>query len=177
MSDLPVGLDKYHAPQWLGARASRRFHVMAKPAGSACNLDCTYCFYLGKQKLAGGPGGGHMHDDVLEQARADLGVAVAEPAPDAVLGLPAQTPMSALHVSVSQSTSADSMPARASRSPITPRAKSCTAAMKRTAPRMSDWMCPALSPFSIQSARKGIHAASAARPTMIPAVKKTRSGS
>jgi uncharacterized protein len=62
-----VGLDKYHAPQWLGTRASRRFHVMAKPAGSACNLDCTYCFYLGKQKLAGGPGGGHMHDDVLER--------------------------------------------------------------------------------------------------------------
>jgi uncharacterized protein len=62
-----AGLDKYHAPQWLGTRASRRFHVMAKPAGSACNLDCTYCFYLGKQKLAGGPGGGHMHDDVLER--------------------------------------------------------------------------------------------------------------
>ena len=66
MDVLHVGLDKYHAPQWLGARASRRFHVMAKPAGSACNLDCTYCFYLSKRKLPGGPGGGHMHDDVLE---------------------------------------------------------------------------------------------------------------
>jgi uncharacterized protein len=40
---------------------------MAKPAGSACNLDCGYCFYLSKQHLSGGPGGGHMHDDVLEQ--------------------------------------------------------------------------------------------------------------
>jgi len=40
---------------------------MAKPAGSACNLDCTYCFYLSKQKLAGGPGGGHMDDELLEQ--------------------------------------------------------------------------------------------------------------
>jgi uncharacterized protein len=60
-------LDKYHAPQWLGARASRRFHVMAKPAGSACNLDCAYCFYLSKQKLAGGPGGGHMDDELLER--------------------------------------------------------------------------------------------------------------
>ena len=29
------GLDKYSAPQWLGARAHRRFHVMAKPAGAA----------------------------------------------------------------------------------------------------------------------------------------------
>ena len=65
--DGPVSLDRYSAPQWLGARATRRFHVMAKPAGSACNLDCTYCFYLSKQSLADGPGGGHMHDDVLER--------------------------------------------------------------------------------------------------------------
>jgi len=63
----PASLDKYHAPQWLGARAKRRFHVMVKPAGSACNLDCGYCFYLHKQHLPGGPGGGHMHDDVLER--------------------------------------------------------------------------------------------------------------
>jgi len=62
-----LGLDKYHAPQWLGARASRRFHVMAKAAGSACNLDCTYCFYLSKRTLPGGPGAGHMDDEVLER--------------------------------------------------------------------------------------------------------------
>jgi len=62
-----TAVDKYHAPQWLGARAVRRFHVMAKPAGSACNLDCTYCFYLAKDRLAGGPGSGHMSDDVLER--------------------------------------------------------------------------------------------------------------
>ncbi|HEX9206844.1 MAG TPA: anaerobic sulfatase maturase [Steroidobacteraceae bacterium] len=67
MEERPSSLDKYHAPQWLGARASRRFHVMVKPAGSACNLDCTYCFYLSKQKLPGGPGGGHMDDEVLER--------------------------------------------------------------------------------------------------------------
>ncbi len=65
--DQYVNVDKYHAPQWMGARAQRRFHVMAKPAGSACNLDCTYCFYLSKQTLPDGPGGGHMHDDVLER--------------------------------------------------------------------------------------------------------------
>ena len=40
---------------------------MVKPAGSACNLDCTYCFYLSKQTLPGGPGGGHMDDEVLER--------------------------------------------------------------------------------------------------------------
>jgi len=22
------------------------FHVMAKPTGAACNLDCAYCFFL-----------------------------------------------------------------------------------------------------------------------------------
>jgi uncharacterized protein len=49
----------------------RRFHVMAKPAGSACNLDCSYCFYLSKQDLPGGPGGGHMHDDLLERFVSD----------------------------------------------------------------------------------------------------------
>jgi len=59
-------IDKYAAPQWLGERATRRFHVMVKPAGSACNLDCTYCFYLSKATLPGGPGRGKMHDDVLE---------------------------------------------------------------------------------------------------------------
>ena len=26
-------------------------HVMAKPSGSVCNIDCHYCFYLEKEKL------------------------------------------------------------------------------------------------------------------------------
>ncbi|MEQ8186395.1 MAG: anaerobic sulfatase maturase [Candidatus Eremiobacterota bacterium] len=30
---------------------SHAFHVMAKPAGSACNLHCDYCFFLKKEKL------------------------------------------------------------------------------------------------------------------------------
>jgi uncharacterized protein len=29
----------------------KAFHIMAKPAGSACNLFCDYCFYLKKEKL------------------------------------------------------------------------------------------------------------------------------
>ncbi|MEK7410721.1 MAG: anaerobic sulfatase maturase, partial [Actinomycetota bacterium] len=27
------------------------FHVMAKPSGSTCNIDCTYCFFLSKNAL------------------------------------------------------------------------------------------------------------------------------
>jgi len=27
------------------------FHVLAKPTGSICNLDCTYCFFLSKEQL------------------------------------------------------------------------------------------------------------------------------
>ena len=64
MTDAPP--DKYHVPQWLGDKAVRRFHAMAKPAGATCNLDCTYCFYLSKHDLAGGPGRGAMDDEVLE---------------------------------------------------------------------------------------------------------------
>lgn len=29
----------------------RAFHVMAKPAGAQCNLDCRYCFYMPKAVL------------------------------------------------------------------------------------------------------------------------------
>jgi uncharacterized protein len=47
--------------------APQRFHVMAKPAGSACNLACRYCFYLAKGDLPGGPGVGRMADDVLDR--------------------------------------------------------------------------------------------------------------
>src|SRR5262245_35096776 len=27
------------------------FHIMTKPVGTICNLDCKYCFYLEKEKL------------------------------------------------------------------------------------------------------------------------------
>lgn len=41
------------------------FHVMAKPSGARCNLDCKYCFYLEKEGLY--PKGGlRMSDEVLE---------------------------------------------------------------------------------------------------------------
>ncbi|MGA2049378.1 MAG: anaerobic sulfatase maturase [Terracidiphilus sp.] len=43
------------------------FHIMAKPHGPICNLDCTYCYYLEKENLYGASGREfRMADDVLE---------------------------------------------------------------------------------------------------------------
>jgi uncharacterized protein len=42
------------------------FHVMSKPIGPICNLDCTYCFYLEKEKLYAGKSEWKMADEVLE---------------------------------------------------------------------------------------------------------------
>lgn len=33
------------------SRTPSSFHVMAKPTGAICNLDCSYCFYLSKARL------------------------------------------------------------------------------------------------------------------------------
>ena len=30
------------------------FNLMVKPAGSLCNLDCSYCYYLDKAEIYGG---------------------------------------------------------------------------------------------------------------------------
>ena len=59
--------DKYDQPLLLGNQSSRRFHAMAKPGGSRCNLDCDYCYYLSKETLPNGPGAGRMSDEVLDQ--------------------------------------------------------------------------------------------------------------
>jgi len=39
-------MDKYHAPMLFGKVGERRFHAMAKPTGSTCNLDCTSRLHL-----------------------------------------------------------------------------------------------------------------------------------
>lgn len=42
------------------------FHLLAKPSGAACNLDCAYCFFLDKEALY--PGSKfRMREDMLEQ--------------------------------------------------------------------------------------------------------------
>ncbi len=37
--------------QALSNSAPPRFHLLVKPSGSTCNLDCTYCFFLSKEAL------------------------------------------------------------------------------------------------------------------------------
>jgi uncharacterized protein len=47
------------------AEARTAFHLLAKPTGAICNLDCSYCFFLSKEMLY--PGSRfRMADDVLE---------------------------------------------------------------------------------------------------------------
>src|SRR5580765_2830096 len=33
------------------AQSPHAFHLLAKPTGSTCNIDCTYCFFLSKEAL------------------------------------------------------------------------------------------------------------------------------
>lgn len=44
----------------------RRVHVMIKPTGARCNLDCTYCYYLSKEELLGRPEDWRISDETLE---------------------------------------------------------------------------------------------------------------
>jgi uncharacterized protein len=39
------------APTTWPQNAPSYFHVLGKPSGATCNLDCTYCFFLSKEKL------------------------------------------------------------------------------------------------------------------------------
>lgn len=42
------------------------FHILTKPVGPICNLDCKYCFYLEKEALYPQVSKWAMTDDVLE---------------------------------------------------------------------------------------------------------------
>ena len=49
----------------MAALSPARFHVLSKPTGSLCNLDCSYCFFLDKEALY--PGSRfRMTDEILE---------------------------------------------------------------------------------------------------------------
>jgi uncharacterized protein len=46
-------------------QSPRSFHLLAKPTGATCNLDCKYCFFLSKEMLY--PGSRfRMADELLE---------------------------------------------------------------------------------------------------------------
>jgi uncharacterized protein len=53
-------------PQSPSPDAPPAFHLLSKPTGAACNLDCAYCFFLDKEVLY--PGSKfRMSDSILEQ--------------------------------------------------------------------------------------------------------------
>lgn len=47
--------------------ARRPFHLLTKPVGPICNLDCKYCFYLEKENLYPGENQWRMSDPLLEE--------------------------------------------------------------------------------------------------------------
>lgn len=69
MRSIPTSvssLDEYPiAPSARPRAAPSYFHILAKPTGAICNLDCAYCFFLSKEMLY--PGSRfRMADDLLE---------------------------------------------------------------------------------------------------------------
>ena len=62
---MTTGNEQRAAPGLLPAGTPPSFHLLAKPTGAICNLDCTYCFFLSKEALY--PGSSfRMADDLLE---------------------------------------------------------------------------------------------------------------
>ena len=62
---LPEMRNTPEPPKVWPRNAPSYFHVLAKPTGAICNLDCKYCFFLSKDALY--PGSKfRMSDDVLE---------------------------------------------------------------------------------------------------------------
>ena len=57
----------YEVVLLMGFPASTQFHVMAKPIGPLCNLDCTYCYYLSKADLLEHRGGYQIAESVLDE--------------------------------------------------------------------------------------------------------------
>lgn len=51
----------------VSARLPGHFHLLTKPIGPLCNLDCKYCFYLEKEKLYPEERQWRMTDEVLEE--------------------------------------------------------------------------------------------------------------
>ena len=49
------------------AMPPRAFHIMTKPSGAICNLDCKYCYFLSKEMMY--PGSRfRMADELLKHS-------------------------------------------------------------------------------------------------------------
>src|SRR4051794_21950510 len=59
-------VSKECSPAMATANVPTAFHIMTKPIGPICNLDCKYCFYLEKENLYPDKHRWQMPDDVLE---------------------------------------------------------------------------------------------------------------
>lgn len=66
MPQSPVAIDEKLTAGPKHELASAPFHVMTKPIGPICNLDCEYCFYLEKENLFAANEKWRMSDEVLE---------------------------------------------------------------------------------------------------------------
>ena len=49
------------------SRSFREFQIFAKPAGANCNLNCSYCYYLEKEKLFPEKSNLRMPYNILEE--------------------------------------------------------------------------------------------------------------
>jgi uncharacterized protein len=65
--DAAAAPERSHRP----LTATSAFHVMAKPSGPICNLDCEYCFFLSKEALYPGDRF-RMSDETLDAYLAQL---------------------------------------------------------------------------------------------------------
>ena len=65
MRETSDGLGDIGAPA-VPSATPPAFHLLAKPTGSVCNLDCAYCFFLEKEKLYPGARS-RMDDELLER--------------------------------------------------------------------------------------------------------------
>jgi uncharacterized protein len=66
---VPIHFVRHPAarPEPMAAGQKGRFHAMAKPIGSTCNIDCAYCYYLHKEQLLDQHRGRRMEPSMLER--------------------------------------------------------------------------------------------------------------
>ena len=66
MDNRSVNTSRNPLEQRYRGKPARRMHVMVKPTGALCDLDCAYCYYLSKEDLLGKPEQWRISDETLE---------------------------------------------------------------------------------------------------------------